>query len=66
MTGSADPYSPAFTGPFHSVVVKVTDMCPVQGNQQWCGQTTSNQKNQFNEPVQYVLSPFPIALKDLN
>jgi len=55
LTGSADPYSPAFTGPFHSVVVKVTDLCPLSGNQQWCGQTVSDQKNQFNEPVHFDL-----------
>ena len=26
LTGTADPYSPAFTGPFHSIVVKVTNL----------------------------------------
>jgi len=26
LTGTADPYSPAFTGPFHSIVVMVTDL----------------------------------------
>ncbi|KAG6910209.1 hypothetical protein DXG01_012344 [Tephrocybe rancida] len=26
LTGTADPYSPAYTGPFHSIVVKVTDL----------------------------------------
>lgn len=34
LTGTEDPYSPAFTGPFgKSIVVKVTDMCPVSGNE---------------------------------
>ncbi|KAJ3762069.1 endoglucanase [Lentinula raphanica] len=47
LTGQADPYSPSFTGPFKSIVVKVTDMCPVSGNEQWCGQTTSNPVNSF-------------------
>jgi len=28
LTATADPYSPAFTGPFNSIVVKVTDL--------WC------------------------------
>jgi hypothetical protein len=26
LTGTADPYSPAFTGPFNSIVVKVTNL----------------------------------------
>ncbi|KAJ3927911.1 MAG: endoglucanase V-like protein [Lentinula lateritia] len=47
LTGAADPYSPAYTGPFNSIVVKVTDMCPVAGNEQWCGQTTSDPINSF-------------------
>ncbi|KAF9025825.1 endoglucanase V-like protein [Hymenopellis radicata] len=46
LTGTADPYSPAYTGPFHSIVVKVTDLCPVSGNQEWCSQTTANPTNQ--------------------
>lgn len=34
LTGTADPFSPAYTGPFgKSIVVKVTDMCPVAGNE---------------------------------
>ncbi|KAJ3822974.1 RlpA-like double-psi beta-barrel-protein domain-containing protein-containing protein [Lentinula raphanica] len=47
LTGTADPFSPAYTGPFNSIIVKVTDMCPVAGNEQWCGQTTSNPVNSF-------------------
>ncbi|KAJ7460658.1 RlpA-like double-psi beta-barrel-protein domain-containing protein-containing protein [Mycena latifolia] len=54
LTGTADPYSPAFTGPFgKSIVVKVTDMCPVAGNEPWCGQTATDQANQFNMPVHF-------------
>ncbi|KAJ7132155.1 endoglucanase V-like protein, partial [Mycena epipterygia] len=54
LTGSEDPYSPAFTGPFgKSIVVKVTDMCPAQGNEAWCGQTATDQANQFNMPVHF-------------
>ncbi|KAF4611193.1 hypothetical protein D9613_006908 [Agrocybe pediades] len=53
ITGTADPFSPAFTGPFHTIVVKVTDLCPVQGNQEWCGQTTSNQNNQHGKPFHF-------------
>ena len=26
LTGTADPYSPAYTGPFYSIVAKVTDL----------------------------------------
>ena len=57
ITANADPYSPAFTGPFKTIIVKVTDLCPVAGNQEWCSQSTSNPNNQHNEPVQYALGP---------
>jgi len=53
VTGTQDPFSPAFTGPFKTIVVKVTDLCPVQGNQEWCGQSTSNQNNQHGKPVHF-------------
>ncbi|KAF8889343.1 endoglucanase V-like protein [Infundibulicybe gibba] len=53
VTGTADPFSPAFTGPFHTIVVKVTDLCPVSGNQEWCGQSTSNQNNQHGKPFHF-------------
>ncbi|KAJ7623523.1 RlpA-like double-psi beta-barrel-protein domain-containing protein-containing protein [Roridomyces roridus] len=54
LTGTADPYSPAYTGPFgQSIVVKVSDMCPVAGNEAFCGQTASNQANMFNMPVHF-------------
>ncbi|KAA1469022.1 endoglucanase V-like protein [Dentipellis sp. KUC8613] len=55
LTGTKDPFSPSFGGPFHTVVVKITDLCPVQGNQEWCGQSTSNQNNQHGEPVHFDL-----------
>lgn len=54
VTATQDPFSPAFTGPFHTVVVKVTDLCPVAGNQEWCGQTTSSPDNEHGKPVQSV------------
>ena len=57
LTANADPYSPSYTGPFHTIIVKVTDLCPVAGNQEWCGQSQSNPNNQHNEPVQYVAGP---------
>jgi hypothetical protein len=53
ITGSEDPYSPNYTGPFgSSIVVKVTDLCPVSGNEVWCGQTTADPTNQYGMPVQ--------------
>ncbi|KAI0306088.1 hypothetical protein B0F90DRAFT_1814888 [Multifurca ochricompacta] len=55
ITGTADPYSPNYTGPFNSVVVKVTDLCPVQGNEEWCGQTVSQPTNSFNKSVHFDL-----------
>ncbi|KAF9062037.1 endoglucanase V-like protein, partial [Rhodocollybia butyracea] len=42
LTGTSDPYDPANKGPFNTIIVQVTDMCPVQGNEQWCGQTVLN------------------------
>ena len=52
VTASGDPYSPNYSGPFKTIVVKVTDLCPVQGNQDWCGQSRSNGVNRFGAPVQ--------------
>lgn len=54
LTGTHDPFSPSFAGPFHTIVVKVSDLCPIQGNQEFCGQTTSHPTNQHGEAVQYV------------
>ncbi|KAJ7746827.1 endoglucanase V-like protein [Mycena maculata] len=54
LTGTEDPYSPAYTGPFgQSIVVKVTDMCPVAGNAVFCGQTATDPVNTFNMPVHF-------------
>ncbi|KAG5732661.1 hypothetical protein E4T56_gene16789 [Termitomyces sp. T112] len=53
ITGTADPISPSYTGPFNSIVVKVTDECPVNGNQEWCGQTQSNHNNQHGMPFHF-------------
>jgi len=56
ITGTKDPYSPAFTGPFgQTIVVMVTDMCPLQGNQNWCGQTTADPVNSFGTQVHFDL-----------
>jgi len=55
LTGTEDPYSPGYTGPFNSVVVKVTDMCPASGNAVWCGQTTADPENTYGESVHFDL-----------
>jgi len=56
LTANADPYSPSYTGPFgKSIVVKVTDMCPAAGNEQWCGQTQSNPVNSFGMQYHFDL-----------
>ncbi|EIW79103.1 glycoside hydrolase family 45 protein [Coniophora puteana RWD-64-598 SS2] len=55
VTGSADPYSPGFTGPFSTVVVKITDLCPAQGNEEWCGQSQSSPTNQHGASVHFDL-----------
>ncbi|KAK0444210.1 endoglucanase V-like protein [Desarmillaria tabescens] len=53
ITGSADPYSTSYTGPFYSIVVKVTDLCPVSGNEVWCGQTQSSLTNDYGMPFHF-------------
>ncbi|KAI0738628.1 endoglucanase V-like protein [Daedaleopsis nitida] len=53
VTANADPYSPAYGGPFKTIVVKVTDLCPLQGNQEWCGQSRSAADNQHGAPVHF-------------
>ena len=55
VTGTHDPYSTNFTGPFNSIVVKVTNLCAAdEHNMKWCGQTTANPLNSFGQPVQCV------------
>ncbi|KAH9071057.1 glycoside hydrolase family 45 protein [Lactarius deliciosus] len=58
VTGCTDPYTPSNKSPFTSIVVKVTDLCPIQGNEQWCSQTVSNITNSFG---QSALCPRPGA-----
>jgi len=55
ITGKADPYSPSYTGPFKTIIVKVTDMCPVSSNEEFCGQTTSNPTNQHGASMHFDL-----------
>ncbi|KAI0773273.1 endoglucanase V-like protein [Trametes elegans] len=53
VSASADPYSPAYGGPFQTIVVKVTDLCPAQGNEEWCGQSTGDPTNQHGASVHF-------------
>ncbi|KAF9065182.1 endoglucanase [Rhodocollybia butyracea] len=55
LTGTEDPFDPIFTGPFNTVIVQVTDMCPVQGNEPWCGQTVSEPINSFGTEFHFDL-----------
>ncbi|KAJ3559278.1 hypothetical protein NM688_g436 [Phlebia brevispora] len=56
VTADYDPYSPAYTGPWgQTIVVKITDLCPVEGNEVWCGQTATNDTNQFGQPFHFDL-----------
>ncbi|VDB86687.1 unnamed protein product [Peniophora sp. CBMAI 1063] len=55
ITGKADPYSPSFGGPFKTIIVKATDMCPVNGNSEFCGQTSSNPTNTHGASVHFDL-----------
>ncbi|KAN0129831.1 endoglucanase V-like protein [Lactarius tabidus] len=55
LTGEKDPYDLSFNGPFKTIIVKATDMCPVQGNEQWCGQTTQNPVNSFGASMHFDL-----------
>ena len=56
VTANKDPYSLSYTGPFNSVVVKTTDLCPVSCNSQRCGQMTANPVNLVGMSVQYVVA----------
>lgn len=55
ITAKLDPYSPWFTGPFTTIVVKVTNLCPGGPNNQWCGQTQANPTNAFGASVHFDL-----------
>jgi hypothetical protein len=58
LSANQDPYSPSFAVS-KSIVVKTTDLCPVAGNEQWCGQTTSTPTNSFGQSVQCVIALSP-------
>lgn len=52
ITAEDDPYSPGSRHHYKTIVVKVTDLCPVEGNEFWCGQSRKNGLNKFGAPVQ--------------
>jgi hypothetical protein len=52
LSGNHDPYTADFKGPFYSIVVKVTDLCPCASNEMWCGQTEDHPYNQLGASVQ--------------
>lgn len=56
LVANYDPYDPGYKVPSKGITVKVTDLCPVQGNEEWCGQTTQNPLNQHNASTQYVVA----------
>ncbi|KIY62934.1 glycoside hydrolase family 45 protein [Cylindrobasidium torrendii FP15055 ss-10] len=47
ISGTKGMYAPDYTGPFYTIVVKVNNLCPIAGNEKWCGQTTSNPANKY-------------------
>jgi hypothetical protein len=55
VTGVADPYSPQNQITPTSIIVMVNNLCPKQGNEQWCGQTRAKPTNNFNTSVQCVI-----------
>lgn len=59
VTANKDPYSTGYTGPFNTIVVKTTNLCPYSGNEEWCGQTTADPVNSFGAAVQCVIPPPP-------
>jgi hypothetical protein len=54
ITGLADPYSPNYTIQPTSIIVKITDECPKDDNEYWCGQTISTPFNAVHKSVQCV------------
>ena len=59
ITPTADPFSPSYRGPFgNTIIVKVNNLCTNHPGSEhnWCGQTVSNPKNEFNATMQYVFT----------
>jgi hypothetical protein len=59
ITPTADPFNSSFQGPFgNTIIVKVNNLCLNNNASQhnWCGQTVSHPKNEFNVSMQCVLT----------
>ena len=59
ITPTADPFNSSFQGPFgNTIIVKVNNLCLNGPTSQhnWCGQTVSKPKNEFNASMQCVLT----------
>ncbi len=52
ITATEDPYSPWYEGPFKTIVVMATNLCPYQKGEPWCGQSLSTPLNQFGASMQ--------------
>ncbi|KAI0286105.1 RlpA-like double-psi beta-barrel-protein domain-containing protein-containing protein [Russula aff. rugulosa BPL654] len=61
ITSTQDPYTPSFEGPFNSIVVRVSDLCPhsTSGTPPWCDQTVSNPVNQYGMSMHFDLCKDP-------
>ncbi|KAE9399953.1 hypothetical protein BT96DRAFT_1100943 [Gymnopus androsaceus JB14] len=55
VTAETDPFNPEDTGPFSTIIVKVTDMCPVAGNEEWCGQEIGDPVNSHGTDFHFDL-----------
>ncbi|KAK0217718.1 endoglucanase V-like protein [Armillaria fumosa] len=52
VTATADTSNSGYTGPFSTIVVKVTNLCPYTDTE-WCGQTTSDPYNSHGLPYHF-------------
>lgn len=55
ITGTYDMYSSGDTGPYKSIVVKASDLCPYQKGEPWCGQDNQTTLNQYGSPIHFDL-----------
>ncbi|KAH9975706.1 endoglucanase V-like protein [Lactifluus volemus] len=55
ITGTHDPYSPENQITPTSIIVRITDECPITGNADWCGQTRDKPTNKYNAIAHFDL-----------
>jgi len=58
VTANADPYDLSFNGPYTTIVLKATNLCPFATNGTdvlWCSQTQENPVNKFGAEVHFDL-----------